>query len=79
MECSMKTDLYTKVMLTIIATCLLWLSFGGPSRLMVLQAASPQTHVVIDGWMPMGSNGQYIGLQRTSGGGVPVTVYPTRP
>jgi hypothetical protein len=49
-EDSMKADLYTKVMLTIIAVCLAWLCMGGPSLMTAAQAQSSPTEVVIVGW-----------------------------
>jgi hypothetical protein len=46
----MRIDLYTRVMLTIIAACLVWLGLGGPSVVTPTQAQDT-THVVITGWM----------------------------
>jgi|Tabmets5t2r1_1033131.scaffolds.fasta_scaffold257401_1 hypothetical protein len=46
----MRIDLYTRMMLTIIAACLVWLSFGVPSLATPMQAQGV-THVVISGWM----------------------------
>lgn len=52
----MKTDLYTKVMPTIIAICLVWISLGGPSLLPAAQAQSGE-HVIISGWVDNDVNG----------------------
>jgi len=47
----MRTDTYTKIMLTVIAACLLWLSVGGSSRFTALHAATTDIrYVVIAGW-----------------------------
>jgi hypothetical protein len=46
----MKTDTYTKFILTVIALCLIWLCVGGSPR--VVNAQSPQ-HIVIDGATPV--------------------------
>ena len=56
----MKTDLYTKVMLTIIAACLLWMSLGGPSLMTPVQA-QPNPRVIIAGWESSG-DGKSRGL-----------------
>ena len=47
----MKTDLYTKAVLTVIALCLLWIAAGGPALIprVEAQAGVPQS-VVIAGW-----------------------------
>jgi len=47
---TMRTDTYTKVMLTIIAACLVYLCLGRPAVFPTAQAQAPQTHVVLDGW-----------------------------
>ena len=48
----MKSDRYTKFVLTVIALCLVWMSLGGPSVLPVVGAQMPPrpTEVVIVGW-----------------------------
>jgi hypothetical protein len=46
----MRIDLYTRVMLTIIAACLVWLSLGGSAVLTDAHAQS-QSHVLIAGWI----------------------------
>jgi hypothetical protein len=45
----MRIDLYTKAILTIIAACLVWLTFGARSILPVVEAQNPD-RVVIVGW-----------------------------
>jgi hypothetical protein len=49
----MRIDLYTRVMLTIIAACLVWLSFGGPSLVAPAHAQQTpsETRVLITGWI----------------------------
>jgi hypothetical protein len=44
----MKTDRYIKVVLTIIAMCLVWLSLGGPRLLAPAQAQTPSAQTTID-------------------------------
>jgi hypothetical protein len=46
----LRTDLYTKAVLTIIAVCLVWLCLGGPSLMTPAQAQTAPTEVVIVGW-----------------------------
>ena len=45
-----KIDTYTKVILTIIAVCLLWLSIGGPSMITVAAQDDRAQRVVVAGW-----------------------------
>ena len=49
----MSVDRYTKVVLTVIAACLVWISLGGPSTLPSVQAqtAWEGQRVVITGWI----------------------------
>ena len=47
----MHTDRYTKLMLTIIAACLVWISLGGPSLITPVQAANSGNFVRISGWV----------------------------
>jgi len=54
----MRSDAYTKLVLTVIALCLIWLSAGGPSLLPRVSAQSNQSQhasgygrVVIAGWV----------------------------
>jgi len=46
----MRTDTYTKAMLTVIAACLIYLCLGRPAVFPRAQAQAQQTHVVLDGW-----------------------------
>ena len=46
----MRVDRYTKIVLTTIAVCLIWLSLGGPALLPTAHAQSA-THVLIAGWI----------------------------
>ena len=72
----MKTDLYTKVVLTIIALCLVWISFGGPSVLTSVSAqqgrASGYDRVIIAGWLD--NTGKEHQLMPQSTTGLPVFV-----
>jgi hypothetical protein len=56
----MTVDRYTKVVLTIIAVCLVWLSFGGPSLLPAVNAQGDQ-RVILTGWV--GQDGKLRQLQ----------------
>lgn len=47
----MTIDRYTKVVLTVIAACLVWLSVGGPSLLTSVMAQTGYERVVIVGWL----------------------------
>ncbi len=47
----MAIDRYTKVVLTVIAVCLVWLSIGGPTQLTPVSAQSGYQTVVIAGWV----------------------------
>lgn len=55
----MKTDAYTKFILTVIALCLLWISLAVPRS---VKAAQEEQHIVISG----------IEIPRKSLGGLPV-------
>lgn len=46
----MSIDRYTKLLLTVIAVCLLWMSLGGPSLLPAASAQQGGAEVVIVGW-----------------------------
>jgi hypothetical protein len=48
----MTVDRYTKALLTVIAACLVWLSFGGPSLLPTVSAQDQG--VVLIGWRDEG-------------------------
>lgn len=52
----MRTDTYTRIVLTVIAICLIWLSLGGPSLVPGVQAQSKHAadsadRMVIAGWI----------------------------
>jgi hypothetical protein len=70
----MRIDLYTRVMLTIIAACLVWLSFGGPSLVTAAQAqqAQVETRVLIAGWID--DSGKTRKLPECCNGNLPVWV-----
>ncbi len=46
----MRTDTYTKVMLTVIAACLIYIALGRPAMLPVAQAQNEPAHVILAGW-----------------------------
>ena len=46
----MTVDRYTKVVLTVIAVCLMWLSLGGPSLITPVGAQANAQRVVLAGW-----------------------------
>lgn len=43
-------DRYTKVILTIIAACLVWNVFGGSIQMKPALAQSGPVHVIVDAW-----------------------------
>jgi hypothetical protein len=47
----MRTDTYTKAVLTVIAACLIYLCLGRPAVFPTAQAQAQQTHVILDGWL----------------------------
>jgi hypothetical protein len=57
----MAVDRYTKVVLTVIAVCLVWLSLGGPSLITPVRAQDNQ-RVILAGWM--GADGQVRQLRQ---------------
>ena len=54
----MAVDRYTKVVLTVIAVCLVWLSFGGPSLLTPVSAQQDGlgNRVILAGWVDANGN-----------------------
>jgi hypothetical protein len=46
----MRTDAYTKVMLTVIAACLIYIALGRPGILPAVQAQGEPQHVILAGW-----------------------------
>ena len=72
----MRTDLYTKVTLTVIAVCLVWISLGGPSLLTTVSAQQSRTsgyqRVIIAGWV------NEAGTEQKLAAGLPVSVTNTR-
>jgi hypothetical protein len=72
-----RSDLYTKFVLTVIAACLVWLALGGPAFLTVAHAqrSSGYDRVVISGWVD-GTGKEHV-LSDPAGAnipGVPVAV-----
>ena len=67
----MRIDAYTKVVLTVIAVCLVWLSLGGPSLITPVAAQNDRTNrVVLAGWVDAG------GYVRSMSSDSPVPVRP---
>jgi hypothetical protein len=77
----MTVDRYTKVVLTVIAACLIWIAAGGPSLITpasaqgtpVLQPQYQHQQVVIAGWADA-TGKVYSVAAGAAGGGVPVWV-----
>lgn len=81
----MRTDFYTKTLLTIIAACLIYLSLGRPGIVPVVQAQNEPAHVILAGWsqsptggaMSLGS--QPLPVGGLNGGGIaPILVRQQR-
>jgi hypothetical protein len=47
----MPLDRYTKLVLTVIAVCLVWLSVGGPALITPVSAQADRQSVYIAGWV----------------------------
>jgi hypothetical protein len=74
----MRIDRYTKVVLTIIAACLFWLSLGGPALLPTAHAQAT-THVLIAGWVDDKGKVHSVSAPNEGIMGLPVAVvYGTR-
>jgi hypothetical protein len=78
-EGSMRIDVYTRFVLTVIAVCLVWLSLGGPSLLGKAHAQEKQRaavtqwdRVVIAGWVD--AEGIQHSFRANAFEGVPVAV-----
>ena len=52
----MSVDRYTKLMLTVIAVCLAWLSVGGPSLTTPVSAQPTSDRVILAGWVDANGN-----------------------
>jgi hypothetical protein len=75
----MTIDRYTKVVLTVIAACLLWISVGGPSLLtpvsaQIVQPLQQHQQVVLAGWADATGKIYPFAGAGTGGSGVPVWV-----
>ena len=51
----MAVDRYTKLVLTVIAVCLVWLSLGGPSLITPVSAQAGD-RVILAGWLDANGN-----------------------
>jgi hypothetical protein len=73
----MAVDRYTKVVLTVIAVCLVWLSAGGPSLITPVRAQDNQ-RVILAGWI--GADGQVRQLRQGGyAGGESLPVWVANP
>ena len=45
-----RSDAYTKVVLTVIAACLIYIALGRPAILPSVQAQNEPQHVILAGW-----------------------------
>jgi hypothetical protein len=72
----MSVDRYTKVMLTIIAACLVWISIGGPSLIAPVEAQTGD-RVFIAGWIDSNDNAwklpPAVGYPRTNPSPIPTS------
>jgi hypothetical protein len=73
----MQVDRYTKVMLTIIAACLVWISLGGPSLITTANAAGPSVVYVAGLWDTNNRPHDFYDNGKRTNVGVPVHVLPT--
>ena len=62
----MTIDRYTKVVLTVIALCLVWLSVGGPSLITPVSAQDAQ-RVVLTGWTGQDGRIRYMNSGANAG------------
>ena len=77
----MSVDRYTKVVLTVIAACLVWIAAGGPSPMTPVNAQSNNgQHVVLSGWLDQNGNVRPFpnpvlpsGSRKPGDGGGPIT------
>ena len=72
----MAADRYMKLVLTLIAVCLVWLSAGGPSLLTPVSAQADQ-RVIISGWVGGDGKVRQISPGGIEGQGLPVVVIQT--
>jgi len=70
----MKIDRYTKIVLTIIAACLVWISLGGPSLVTPVHAASPSVVYIAGLWDLDNTPHNFYTQGRPSGLAVPVEI-----
>lgn len=70
----MKIDRYTKLVLTIIAACLVWMSLGGPSLITSAHAASPSVVYVAGVWDLDNTPHTFYKQGRPTGAALPVEI-----
>ena len=73
----MAVDRYTKAVLTVIAACLVWLSFSGASPIARVDAQGTDQRVMITGWMDQ--NGTFRPLPAAYWAGKPEPGKPSAP
>jgi hypothetical protein len=64
----MRIDVYTRVILTIIAACLVYLSFGGRAVMPVARAEADGSRVLITGWVDADGRIQRLPSPPSAGG-----------
>jgi len=70
----MRIDAYTKVVLTIIAACLVYLAFAGRAVMPVARAESDGSRVLITGWVDADGRVQRLPSAPSLGGGLALPV-----
>jgi len=71
----MSVDRYTKIILTVIAVCLVWLSLGGPS--LITPVSAQNDRVYLAGWIEDG--GAFRPFPRVPGAARPEAGKPVAP
>jgi len=74
----MKIDRYTKIVLTVIAACLVWISLGGPSLVRPVHAATIESSVYIAGWIDGDGNQHKMGPANSYATAPGLPVYITK-
>ena len=70
----MTIDRYTKVVLTIIAICLVWISLGGPSLVATTHAATPEVVYLAGVWDLDNTPRTFYKQGKPTGAAIPVEV-----
>jgi hypothetical protein len=75
----MKVDRYTKIVLTIIAACLVWMSLGGPSLIPTTHAASPEVVYIAGVWDLDNTPHTFLKQGKPTGVTIPVEIVNPSP